>query len=258
MNVVFSPVGKCIYCLSTNPPLGKEHIIPYGLGGNLILPRSSCRICARITGEDERFCLREMLGTVRIRQRMPTRRPVDGPTTLPIEFVGGDGTRSREEVPVAKYPHHCMGYVFPPPGIMHEDHATDEIRGDVVFLTFEPELRAHRRAGERTLLKIGTFNALKFMRMLAKIAHAHAVAKVGVDAFEPLLPELILRKAKTVSWLVGGDAGRASLAADPSSSHDLFLEHIQTEGPTFLAVSVRLFAFAAMPTYRIIVGPLKR
>ena len=36
--IVYQPVGRCIYCGSTEPPLGKEHIIPYGLGGPFIFP----------------------------------------------------------------------------------------------------------------------------------------------------------------------------------------------------------------------------
>ena len=32
---VYPPVGFCIYCGSTEPPLGKEHILAYGLGGKL-------------------------------------------------------------------------------------------------------------------------------------------------------------------------------------------------------------------------------
>ncbi len=43
---IYQEVGSCIYCGSTDN-LSNEHIIPYGLGGNLELPKSSCSRCAR-------------------------------------------------------------------------------------------------------------------------------------------------------------------------------------------------------------------
>ncbi|WP_352916466.1 HNH endonuclease [Mesorhizobium sp. M1143] len=54
-------VGRCIYC-DREPPqirLTEEHIIPKGLGGNLILPGSSCERCAAITGRFEQRLLRD-------------------------------------------------------------------------------------------------------------------------------------------------------------------------------------------------------
>ncbi len=47
---VFDPVGRCIYCgRGPDAKLTKEHIIPYGLNGHLILPAASCEICAAKT-----------------------------------------------------------------------------------------------------------------------------------------------------------------------------------------------------------------
>ena len=40
--LVYKPVGHCIYCGATED-LGKEHILPFGLSGSAILPKSSCR-----------------------------------------------------------------------------------------------------------------------------------------------------------------------------------------------------------------------
>ncbi len=36
------PIGRCIYC-GGRKGLLDEHIIPYGLGGNLVLPEASCK-----------------------------------------------------------------------------------------------------------------------------------------------------------------------------------------------------------------------
>ncbi len=69
---VYSAIGRCIYCGAENVTLTDEHIIPFGLGGNWILPKSSCKACATITGQFEQFCLRSMLGNTRIRLNLPT------------------------------------------------------------------------------------------------------------------------------------------------------------------------------------------
>jgi hypothetical protein len=66
---VYKPVWYCIYCSdgviknATKRSLGKEHIIPLGLGGNQILPRASCKNCGRITGMVEETCQHMMLGS---------------------------------------------------------------------------------------------------------------------------------------------------------------------------------------------------
>jgi hypothetical protein len=58
----FEPDGRCIYCGTDSDPgaLQREHIIPYGLNGTLILPRASCPDCSKVTGALETFCLQHM------------------------------------------------------------------------------------------------------------------------------------------------------------------------------------------------------
>lgn len=115
---VYPPVGLCIYCGSTNGALSKEHIIAYGLGGNLILPKASCESCAKITRDVEQFCLRPMLGPFRIRLNLPTRRPKERPNVLAIEYIRTDGRRERESVPTEDFPGVCIGFRFPAPGLL--------------------------------------------------------------------------------------------------------------------------------------------
>src|SRR5947209_7136061 len=60
MNTVcYQPVGRCIYCGSTES-LGREHIIPLALNGTAVLPKSTCDGCTRITGEFEQDVLRAL------------------------------------------------------------------------------------------------------------------------------------------------------------------------------------------------------
>jgi hypothetical protein len=71
---VYPAANRCIYCGATDVELRREHVIPFGLGGNIIFPRSSCKECERITGAFEQFCLRSMMGNFRVRYDFPTRK----------------------------------------------------------------------------------------------------------------------------------------------------------------------------------------
>jgi HNH endonuclease len=50
-NDVYPPVGRCVCCGDTTPPLGREHIIPFAFAGKLILPEASCKRCERIINQ---------------------------------------------------------------------------------------------------------------------------------------------------------------------------------------------------------------
>jgi hypothetical protein len=52
----FPPVGRCVYCGVYSDKLEMEHVLPFGIAGNaMLLPKSSCRTCASITGSTYRF-----------------------------------------------------------------------------------------------------------------------------------------------------------------------------------------------------------
>jgi HNH endonuclease len=61
----YPEVGVCIYCGSTNQ-LEDEHIVPFGLGGNAILPAASCRTCAVVTSRFELSVLRGPMRPIRV------------------------------------------------------------------------------------------------------------------------------------------------------------------------------------------------
>jgi hypothetical protein len=89
---VYPPVGFCIYCGSQGGDLRREHIIPFGLGGNAILPKAGCRACEAITGSFEQIALRGMLGKLRMRLGLQTRNKKDRPKALHLELINPDGS----------------------------------------------------------------------------------------------------------------------------------------------------------------------
>jgi len=58
----FEAAGHCIYCGTKQGPLSDEHIVPFGLGGTLVLPKASCKACATETAKLEQVIQRMMLG----------------------------------------------------------------------------------------------------------------------------------------------------------------------------------------------------
>lgn len=249
---VYAPVGCCIYCGTTAGELTKEHIVPFGLGGNLILPKASCRDCATVTGGVEHFCLRPMLGPFRIRLALPTRRPEERPSALPIEFIRVDGRREQKTVGAQEVPLACIGFRLAAPGLLRGLPPTETLEGELVVRHLEDETRKHL-SPEGQRVKLGTINMLTFSRMLAKIGHSYAVANLGLGSFRPLLPDLILGKSSTAPYLVGGDASTQPPATEPVLHH-VYLQNCLTRGVEYVLVAIRLFAFVGMPRYHVVVG----
>lgn len=77
----YEALGECMYCRSKDE-LTDEHIIPYGLWGKMVLPKSSCKACAAITSEFERRVLRGFMHEGRIVGNSPSRRKKRRPKTI--------------------------------------------------------------------------------------------------------------------------------------------------------------------------------
>src|SRR5690349_19283977 len=112
----YPPAGVCIYC-GSNAGLEDEHIFPYGLGGNLILPKSSCRNCSRRSSAYEGTCQRSMFGPFRMLYEMPTRRKKDRPETLPlkVKHAADQADWSTIDVPREEVPFLILLPEFPMP-----------------------------------------------------------------------------------------------------------------------------------------------
>jgi hypothetical protein len=107
----FAPVGRCIYCGSTDS-LSDEHIIPFALGGDLILPEASCSCCRKITGQFEQTCCRLIMGPTRIRMKIQTRRPKERPDRLNFHVMRNDGTFDLVSEPIKDHPTELMLSAF--------------------------------------------------------------------------------------------------------------------------------------------------
>jgi hypothetical protein len=112
----FEPVGHCIYCGSTSD-LSEEHIIPFALGGNLILPESSCATCRDITSKIETKVLRGFMLPARTVAGFPTRHPRKRPTHFQLE-AGRGGENLLLSLEASEFPALLPLPVFPPAGFL--------------------------------------------------------------------------------------------------------------------------------------------
>lgn len=248
-------VGHCIYCGCDKTRLSDEHIIPYGIGGRLLLPAASCPSCARETSRCESKVLNQFWGTLRTRVRFPLRGSKKHRRGR-IEVVLGtvDNPGRRVCIPAVDYPASITFPVFPPPKML-----LGRWNEAPQFVTICPKEQV-----EKLGKKYGTgrgpimhWHAVTFFRMLAKIGYSFAVAEAGIDqiaSFNSPLPRFIRYGAEDPpTHLIGG---AMKLLPKSNILHQLslwtgFNEQSRTQT---LVATVRFFSHYGSPVYQVVIG----
>jgi hypothetical protein len=259
--------GRCIYCSVTCEELTDEHVIPYALGKNaLVLLKSCCTSCQKAIQPYEQHVLRRQLGNFRAQVGAPTRRKKDRPTEINYDFVEVDdkdkilrGLGSRkvdtENAPL------CLNlWASPPPRIALPNAA--KVGSGRLWTCSEREILnlMCREVGEangakRVAVFLGDIDRTKYLRSLAKTAHAFTCAKLGIDGFNPLLHDIILCRNDDVSYYVGDMDERDVPEISNDHSLRIFLG-VPEEGPIagYIVVSVQLYPELGSPVHIIVVG----
>ncbi|AOF89489.1 HNH endonuclease [Sinorhizobium sp. RAC02] len=255
METVFPPVFRCIYCGDREGPFSKEHVIPYGLGGTWILPRSSCEDCRKKTQKVENFCLRNHFGNTRIALDLKTRHPEQRPESVAFQVTKKDLSiesvyLNKNELPIflvlPQYPVSRLLRTLTDKAVV--DPLTDEW---VHISDFDALSRV---SGDGGAVKIASMDFTKFARFLAKMAHGYLVCIYGLDGFQHLLTDLICEKTEEYWHWVGS-------AVDwfvSSPTDDVFQMQSITHTETgHLIVRIRLFPNLSAPVYHVIGGKLR-
>lgn len=269
---VYPAAGRCIYCGSPvydphNPSrrLGDEHIVPEGLGGNLILPEASCKNCEGATSSFEGMCLRRMFGPMRIHLGLPSKRLRDRPTTLPVEVqIGPNDPVQNVEVPVSEHPAMFAIRLTDPPLVFGKGTAE---RGREVLAHFVASVADCNAKLERIRLNLNahmvrTSAAIAgpaWHLMLAKIAHSFCVANNELDGFYPFLPEYISKKnSSNLDMFVGVMDEDVDLPTTELQTshirHSLQNLWITRGNQTYLFTKIRLFGNFGFTQYSVVVG----
>ena len=136
---IYPVYGECIYC-GSKEHLTDEHIIPFGLSGTLVLPKSSCQDCNKITSRFERDVLRGEMRSVRIYRALSSRRKhKTAPPRYPLIIVR-DGVEMEVELDRDDYPILLPFLEFPPPRLISGEPSKEgiDVKG-VVTLSFGPK-----------------------------------------------------------------------------------------------------------------------
>jgi hypothetical protein len=261
-------VGKCVYCGSDGGAKGlsDEHMVPFSLGGDAVLPKASCAACATETSKIELYLARHIFHGLRSHVGAPSRKK-SLPSTLSATISVGDQEGSYEFL-AADQPFALMLPTWDYPGIMRQVQPTEDFSVcNIRAYNFVPgnlrELLGLADDAPDPLVHIasGTLNNILFARAIAKIAYCNVVARYGLGGFRPLvLPDLILGRYPCVPYFVGTDPREPP---PPSAKNVRHAVQIATangrEGLRFLVASIRLFAHRGtrehgMPIYHVVSG----
>jgi len=264
--VVPSP-GMCIYCYEVLPPekLTDEHVIPYALGADiLIFEKSCCTICQKEITRYEQTVLRQQLGAFRAQVDAPTRKLKDRVKSIDIHFVEVDSNETKmrdlgtKSFPIEDAPLILNLWQFPPAKIFqvstkHADRPWSYFRKaeiDAISRQVREETgAAHLAVG------LGQINRVKYQRFLAKTAHAFVSAKIGPDAFDPYLTDIVLNRTENGDQFVGDIYGVHEFQTQPENTLQISMGRL-TDGPAAgsIAVYLQLYPSIESPEHVIIVG----
>jgi hypothetical protein len=193
-NQPFPSFGKCIYCPSTED-LTDEHTIPLCLGGNLWIIDGSCKQCQKATHAIEGHVCGRMFKALRVHHKVPTRRPKDRPTHLKVFDGDSPQYSNARQVAIEHAPGVVAFPVFSPPTMLSgEPHNMVSIMSYATTADAkERTVRLKKVEGFSGALAFIDFIPSRFGRVLAKIAHATALAVFGNLVESELVPMILDR-----------------------------------------------------------------
>lgn len=262
--IKLAPVGRCIYCSATgeNIVLTDEHILPDGLGGDLVLPRSSCKDCAAKTSRSELHLQREVLRYVRGVASVRSRKRKSDPPEAAVKLDSPDLTDEQKRTVNDSAPFMLL---FPvtdalPTSLGGPLRLPDAALRIAVFGDTDWIEKGRKRIGGNGSFRFGNrLHAGIMGQALAKIAHAYACAALGPDAFTPFLTDYIRSNEPPLDL---GNIGIFPSEGSHDGLHYLDLQIADAPVQSVLGVGrqkllvayIRLFATRPSPGILVVVG----
>jgi len=271
----YQPAGVCIYCgtkrysIDRNK-LGAEHIVPYCLDGEEILPEASCKKCEGKTGgvEQHLFGDHGHYRAARVVAGCDSREKGDKavPLYLSPTFEKGKPTGGqRVDLPPNQSGPRYVSLVILSnrPAVLK---GVTDISGEAAYPGVELFFTdLARPAGEPSSYGLPHFSPpgmdlVKFFRFLAKVAHAHAAAELGLDGFRPLLTDLIRGKEAQMPWGLFGHHNDGFFPGGNFQGPYHVRHSVQSVGDTdYVVVDIGiLFKAPGFPRYSVVAGTIDR
>jgi hypothetical protein len=264
--VVVGPLGHCMYGPDHNKDeLTREHIIPRGLGGGVIMLAGSCEDCRKKTQAFETECLRVNWGLFRNQIDMEISKKSNPVTHAVMILVDGE-TRLPLIVPIKDYPTILtLPKMLEAPGIFSGRPAYP-VGLTHIYNAKEAGQSAAKYGITRAAIQ-ATYNIRAFYQLLAKIAHGMMLVNFHMEIVRALLLDIILEgDMAQAPNLIGATAPIAmpSTRGFPVGfgMHQVRCDILRARNQRFyIIVDICLFPhipFARLPTptYRVIAGEM--
>jgi hypothetical protein len=263
------PIGRCIYCGTTDGPLTDEHVLPRGLRGQLILYEASCSTCQRLINTFETAVLHKTWGLARTKLDFPTYNKRGRPRSARVDLQHWDTVVTRD-IPIADAPAFIVLPRWHPPGYFTgldipvgymPAKATPDGRPDTCVIPADAgavdRLKDSSLAtGLRMVLPVTIYS---LARLLAKIAYGYIVYTYGMGQLAEVfvLPGILGQREDLARW-VGGSEPSVLDSAVPYSPPRLHQVAHAVDGD-LVQVFIRLFARMdpQAPEYGVVVGRLR-
>lgn len=257
--VNYAAVGRCIYCGTHSGRLTKEHIIPFGLNGNFVLPEASCDDCAKITSDVERRVLKGFLERGRLALGLASRHKKRArPTSLPATLIGVDESIVEKQLPIVDSLQVIHLPVFIPPlslGGVPKDGSTEGIEIMAVdTLHIGDANQVMREHGVVGIRFEDHMDGWAFVRMLGKIAHGYYIAEKGWFPLEesPVLPVVMGNSTRVKEW-IGCLESNPLVKPGSKAIHLMDITDLTgADGSVCSVVRIKLFSPTSGPTYAVV------
>jgi HNH endonuclease len=256
-------IGVCIYCGELEG-LSDEHIVPNGLGGNLVLRKSSCSACAKITGNLEQQLLRGHWWPQRLRAGLQSRTKHKEVEPLNVTVIRGDSSEFTAQLPRNEQTA-FFELGFSRPSILSGRVSSGEPSAEFPTIRFlGPPPNSYILEGQRIVLRSEEqirlpvdYSAIELSRFLAKVGHSYAISKRGLTyCREYFLPAIILGNTEGALTYIGNASSELLGARLPGNEFHALMERRNGD---FLTVYVQLFRMIGdpPPIYEVVVGSLR-
>lgn len=259
-------IQRCIYCGNVTSQLTDEHIIPFGLGGFLILEKASCLDCNKITSLLEQHILRGHWLGIRRNLNTGSRRKKGGATSLQAYLLRHDGAKVLGKVPIAEC-NFCLVYSFFRPEVLDvvietgikpfAKNCNYLVLGPGPSIFYDGNGRfVQLRPSDKVEFLISEFTASGMLRFLAKIAHSFVIKERGENACAKFyLNEIILGNDEHAMKFIGNASEIAQGIRLPRI--DRFHSIQIVDKGMHLTALIQLFSLPqldALPIYEVVVG----
>jgi hypothetical protein len=271
-----TPSNKCIYCgLTENDEvrLSDEHVVPDGLGWDLVIPKASCQRCQRIINPFEQDAVKSWFGIQRELFGLQSKKGVYKKGYKSENHIGSIVAESSDFLNMHPQDIHLAGRgqggahvsdvlnnggfypVFAlPPGVIYGRNQDEILPYSIISLNESLKMQNY--------VVSARLNPANFFRLIAKIAHCFAVLFGQNNNIEYCLEPFILGNdwSRASYWI-----GISEVDFPASEAHYLGIytrkipkfESIGIHEILAVVVSIGLFAGFGAPTYDVVVGYVK-